>query len=344
MKRRTPLLVLAALALLALGVAAGCGGGEESVPEDAVAVVDGEEVSRADLDALLALAKTSYEGQKREFPKAGTPEYQSLQSQAVAYLVQRVEYRQKAEDLGITVTDEDIEKRIEELRKENFGGDDEKLQAQIRQQGYTEETFRDAIEADLLADRIYDQITKDVKVDDAAVRAHYDENKTTYEVPESREVRHILVETKARANEIYDQLKDGGDFAALAKRFSKDEGSKNDGGKLTISRGQTVGPFDTTAFLLPEGSISRPVKTEFGYHVIQALSAVKPAKTTPFAEVKASIRKQLVDQRKNEVVSAWLADVEDEYEGKVSYADGFAPPELDSGEEGEEQTETESDG
>jgi foldase protein PrsA len=296
-------------------------------------------VPKSALDDLMKVAKVSYTAQKREFPKAGTPEYQSLQSQAVAFLVQRVEYRQQAEELGVEVTEKELDERIELVRKENFGGSDAKLRAQITQQGYTTETFREAVEAELLADKIYDQVTKSVKVSEADARAYYNQNKTQYEVPESRDVRHILVKSKDRANDIYDQLRAGGDFAALAKQYSLDPGSKDDGGKLTISRGQTVGPFDTTAFLLPEGSISRPVKTEFGYHVIQALSAVKPAQTTKYAEVKASIEKQLIDQKKNDVVTKWLADVEKEYEGKISYAEGFAPPELESS-----GTETESDG
>jgi foldase protein PrsA len=323
---------LLALLVLALGitVAAGCGGSDESVPDNAVAVVNGEEITRSDLDDLMVLAKTSYQSQKREFPKAGTPEYQSLQNQAVAFLVQRVEYKQKAADLGVEVTDKDVDARIDQVRKESFGGDETKLQGQIKQQGYTQDTFRDAVESDLLADRIYDDVTKGIKVPAAEAKKYYDQNKSTYEVPESRDVRHILVKKKERADEIYDELKAGADFATLAKRYSLDTGSKEDGGKLTITRGQTVGPFDTTAFLLPAGSISRPVKTEFGYHVIQALSGVKPAQTTPFAQVQASISKQLLDDKKSKAVTTWLASVQKEYDGKVSYADGFAPPELQS--------------
>ena len=61
-------------------------------------------------------------------------------------------------------------------------------------------------------------------------------------------MRHILVKTKAQADELEAQLKDGGDFAALAKQYSQDTGSKENGGKLTISRGQTVAPFDKAAF------------------------------------------------------------------------------------------------
>ena len=84
-------------------------------------------------------------------------------------------------------------------------------------------------------------------------------------------MRHILVKTKAKADDIYDQLKGGADFAALAKKYSEDTGSKANGGKLTISKGQTVAPFDQTAFLLKTNEISQPVKTEFGYHVIQPI-------------------------------------------------------------------------
>jgi foldase protein PrsA len=337
MMKFTRLLALLALAV-AVAVAAGCGGGDESVPDDAVAVVDGEQITRTDLDELMKLAKTSYESQKREFPKAGTPEYQQLQNQAVTFLVQRVEYRQKAEELGVEVTEKEVDARIDQVRKESFGGDEAKLQAQIKQQGYTEDTFRDAVESDLLADKIYDDVTKGIAVPAAEAQKYYNQNKSTYEVPESREVRHILVKKKDRADEIYDELKSGADFAALAKRYSLDTGSKEDGGKLTITRGQTVGPFDTTAFLLPEGSISRPVKTEFGYHVIQALSAVKPAQTTPFADVKASITKQLLDDKKSKAVTSWLTAVQKEYDDKVSYADGFEPPQL------QDATETTTNG
>ena len=61
---------------------------------------------------------------------------------------------------------------------------------------------------------------------------------------------------------------------------------KDTGGKLTVIRGQTVAPFDTTAFLLSTNQVSRPIKTEYGYHVIQPISAIKPAKVTPLKDAK----------------------------------------------------------
>ena len=97
-------------------------------------------------------------------------------------------------------------------------------------------------------EKIFKKVTEDVKVTDEEIEKYYEENKAQYSQPESRDVRHILVKTKAQADELYDAAPGGADFAALAKKYSQDTGSKANGGKLTISKGQTVAPFDQTAF------------------------------------------------------------------------------------------------
>jgi parvulin-like peptidyl-prolyl isomerase len=241
---------VAALVALVVLVATACGGSDQSVPDNAVAVVDGVPVTKADLDGLIARAKATYKTQKRAFPKAGTAEYQSLQTQAVAFLVQRAEYDNRAAELKLTVTDKEIDARIDQVKKQSFGGSQSKLDKQLKEQGYTKESLRADIRAQLLSEKIYDSVTKDAKVTDADIAKYYQQNKSQYSQAESRDVRHILVKTKAQANMIYDKIKAGGDFAALAKKYSTDPGSKDNGGKLTIIRGQTVAPFDTTAFLL----------------------------------------------------------------------------------------------
>ena len=164
---RVALSVLVAFAVL---VAAACGGSDESVPSNAVAVVDGTPVTKAELDALLTRAKKSYTSQKRAFPKAGTAEYQSLQTQAVAFLVQRAEYNKQADQLKIAVTDKEVQDRIAQVKKQYFAGSQAKLEKQLKEQGYTTESFRADIEAQLLSEKIYDDVTKDVKVTDAADR------------------------------------------------------------------------------------------------------------------------------------------------------------------------------
>ena len=316
-------ILLCALVAITL---AGCGGGDDDVPADAVAVVDGEEIARQDYDAVISQAKTSYKNQKREFPAAGSQEFQTLRNQVVQFLIQREQFEQEAADLGVEVTDKQVDARLEQIRKQYFAGDKKKYEKQLKEQGLTDRQVRNDLRAQIISEKLFNQVTRDVKVTDAQIEEYYAKNKAQYSQPESREVRHILVKTKAKADDLYDQLKNGADFAALAKKHSEDTGSKANGGKLTISKGQTVAPFDATAFLLAKNAISRPVKTEFGYHIIQPLSDTKPAKVTPLKDVKESIKQQLQQTKKNEAMTKWVEELKDDYEDKVSYAVGFSPP------------------
>jgi parvulin-like peptidyl-prolyl isomerase len=317
-------LALLLCALVAVGLA-GCGGDDE-VPADAVAVVDGQQIARSDYEALLSQAKKSYKNQKREFPAAGSQEFQTLRNQAVQFLVQREQFEQEASDMDVDVTDKQIDARLEQIQKQYFGGDKKKYEKQLKEQGLSEKQVRNDIRAQIISEKIFEQVTKDVKVTDADIAAYYEKNKAQYSQPESRDVRHILVKTKKQADELYAQLQGGADFAALAKKYSEDTGSKANGGKLTISQGQTVAPFDKVAFELKKNEISKPVKTEFGYHIIQPLSDEKAAKVTPLKDVKESIRQQLGQTKKNEAMTKWVDELKKDYKDKVSYAAGFSPP------------------
>ena len=318
--------LLAALALALL--AAGCGGGgDDKVPADAVAVVDGDEIPRAQYETLLEQAKKGYKNRNQDFPAAGSAEFQTLKNQAVQFLVQRVQFRQQAEKMDIVVTDKQVDERLEQIKKQYFSGDQKKYEKQLKDQGLTEEQVRTDIRGQIISEKIFAKVTDDVKVTDAEVEKYYEEKKATqYSQPESREVRHILVKTKAKADDLEAQLKDGADFGALAKKFSEDTGSKANGGKLTITKGQTVAEFDKTAFELKKNEISDPVKTQFGYHIIQALGDVKPATVTPLKEATPAIKQELGQTKKNEKMTAWIEDLKKEYKDKISYAVGFSPP------------------
>ena len=320
--RRATTLVAVLLAVLLL---AGCGG-DEGVPADAVAVVDGEEIARSDYDALVAQSRTSYKNQKREFPKAGTQAFQTLKNQFVQFLVQREQFEQEAEALEIAVTDKQVDARLAQILKQYFNGDKAKYEAQLKQQGLTDELVRKDVRAQVVSEKIFAEVTREAKVTNKEIDTFYSRNSDRFSQPASREVRHILVKTKAKVDAIHAQLKAGGDFAALAKANSEDTGSKENGGKLTISKGQTVAPFDKVAFELKLNQLSAPVKTEFGYHVIQALSAVKPATTPTLAAVQESVRQQLLQTKKNEAMTAWVGELKQDYADKIEYATGFSPP------------------
>jgi peptidyl-prolyl cis-trans isomerase C len=341
-------IILAVLGSAFVLAAAACGGGED-VPTNAVAVVDGTEISRAELDELLARAKEGYESQKQEFPKVGTPEYQSLQSQYVKYLVQLEQFEKEAAELGIEVTDKEIDAEVDKLRKDRFDGDRQKLDQALEQQGFTMEALRESLRVSVLNQKIFDAVTKDVKVSEAEILGYYQENQSSYGTPESRDVRHILVAmkdgsevdfeaSKEKADRLYAQLQDGTDFAALAKRESDDTGTKPTGGRYTAVRGAVVPEFEKAAFELDVNEISKPVKTTYGYHIIQALAPPKKAKVTPLEEVRPSIRASLLQQKRSEFMENWLKELEERYEDKVSYAAGFEPPELP--ETTEDDTET----
>ena len=80
-----------------------------------------------------------------EVPEAGTPEYETLKNQAVQYLVQRAEFEQEADKLGVKVSDEEVDKRLEQIKKQYFGGSETRYKKQLKQQGLTEEQVKDDI-------------------------------------------------------------------------------------------------------------------------------------------------------------------------------------------------------
>src|ERR671918_1921231 len=322
--------IAALVAALALGVAAaGCGGddGETAeVPAGSIALVGEREIPKAEYDRLVEQAKKTYEARDQEFPAAGTPEFAQLRNAIVRSLVEQAEFEIAAEELEVEVSDADVEKRLTELKEQFFEGDDEKYEAELEKQGLTDAQVRADVRTRLLSERIFEEVTKDVEVTDQEIQTYYDENKAQFETPASRDVRHILVKQKARADNLYQQLLDGGNFAALAKRYSQDPASKAEGGKFTAQQGATVPEFDKTAFELETGELSKPVKTQFGWHIIEATGAVKPKATQELGEVETQISDQLLEERKNARINEWIEELRTRFEDEIAYAPGFEPP------------------
>jgi parvulin-like peptidyl-prolyl isomerase len=319
----------AALVVLIALVVAACGGATASLSSGDVAVVGGEQITKGDLDALLDRAKKSFQASKRPFPKPGSQQYNTLQGQAVTFLVQRAEFAQKAADMGIHITDKQIDDRIEQLKKQYYNGSEKRYEQTLKQQGLTPDQARVEVKSQLISEELFKKVTSKVKVSDKAIADYYNANRSIYQQKESRDVRHILVAKKSLADQLYGQLVGAHErnFASLAKKFSKDPGSAANGGKLTITKGQTVPQFDTTAFSLKTGQLSRPVHTQYGWHIIQALSAIKPPRVTPLSQVTASIRQQLEQQQRNQAMTKWVDDARKDFckSGNIKYAVGYEP-------------------
>jgi foldase protein PrsA len=319
------LLSLAFLSLVL--VAAGCGGtSTATLGSNDAAIVGSQAITKDQLRSLMDRAKKNYDAQKRPFPKPGTTEYEQLKGQAVTYLIQRAEYAQEADAMGIKISDSDVDKRIEQLKKQYYGNSESRYEKTLKQQGLTPDQAKEEVRASLIAEGVFKKVTDKVNVSKSDINAYYNSHKSQYVQPESRDVRHILVTKKALAESLWARLKAGANFAALAKKYSKDPGSASNGGKLTISKGQTVAEFDKTAFGLKKGELSSPIHTQYGYHIIQALSAIKPAQTTSLSKVEASIKQQLEQQQKNDLMTKWVDQKKKDYcKSRIKYQVGYEP-------------------
>ena len=142
-------------------------------------------------------------------------------------------------------------------------------------------------------------------IDDAAVASFYEKNASQFATPEMVRARHILIlsdakaspedqaKAKARIEEIAQRIKGGEDFGTVAKETSEDPGSAPQGGELGwFEKGRMVPEFEKAAFALQPGDVSEPIKTQFGYHLIQ-LEEHKDAGQQPLDEVKDQIRQRL---------------------------------------------------
>ena len=316
------------VAVAALGVAA-CGGESGDVPSNAVAVIDecDKPVTKNDFNQVINQARRQYTSQKRPFPSPGTQEYRSVQNQIVNYLVLREGYLCEGEQLDLAVSDEEVDKRIGEYIAQYYKGNRNRFEEELKKQGVSSEQLRREIEMQIFQRKIFDKVTADVNVTDQEIAKYYRENKEQYTNKATRTVRHILVKNRALAERLLRQLRGGANFAALARKHSTDPGSKKQGGKLELAEGSTVPSFDKVAFRLKKGQISEPVKTQFGWHIIQALTPVKPSHTQSLAQVRASIRQILQQSKKTTEGQKWAEQFRKDLNkpGAVDYQAGYRP-------------------
>ena len=324
-----------ALIILAAGVLAGCGGGGGSakLASGDVAVVGSQHISLAAMNNELNRAKIQYKAQGQAFPKQGTTNYTAIRDNVITLLVEQAELNQKAASMGITVTEKEIDARVDSVKKQYFGGSQKKYLAELKKQGFTETSVRDDVfRPQLISEKVQKEITKDVKVSDADVQKYYNDNKSLYQQPASRSVRYILVgKSKPTAQSVYQQLVKGGDktWCTLAKKYAKDASGQNCG-KATFSKGQTVAIFDKTAFSAPANKVVKPFydPTQYkAWFVIEPLGPVKPPSTTPEQQVASQIKTTLLGTKQKQAVTDFSTNLTKSYchGSKIRYQVGYTP-------------------
>jgi len=215
-------------------------------------------------------------------------------------MVQEMLIEQYAKNNNITVTDAEIDAK-ENAIKANFptGSWDEMLKTR----GLSEADVRSALREQVILDKA---LAKDVTITPAQIKDYFNKNRSSFDKPEELTARHILVPNLALANQIEADLKAGQSFSDLAKKYSTDPGTKDKGGELgPFRQGQMVPAFDKYAFSAPIGQISPPVKSPFGYHIIQVESR-KPGQKATLADATPQITETLRQQAEAPLIQPFL--------------------------------------
>jgi peptidyl-prolyl cis-trans isomerase C len=157
-----------------------------------------------------------------------------------------------------------------------------------------------------LRDAYFDKSVRDT-ISEADARTFYATQVGALKGGEEVRARHILVDSKDRAREVYEKLAHGSDFAKLAKEYSKDPGSKDQGGELGyFARGQMVPQFEEAAFRLKQGEISEPVESQFGWHIVRIAAP-------PFEAVKEQVVASMIHKKAQQVAADLRVKAQIEY-------------------------------
>lgn len=163
-----------------------------------------------------------------------------------------------------------------------------------------------------LRDAFFEQVIAGA-VDDKEVRAFYDENVGSRKPEDEVKARHILVDSKAKAQELSQKIKAGADFAELAKQNSGDPGSKEQGGDLGFFvRGQMVPQFEEAAFSLKPGEVSEPFETQFGWHIVK-VDMRRERKVPPFEAIKDRLKGAVIHYKAQQIVLELRSKAKIEY-------------------------------
>lgn len=264
-------------------------------------IVGNETISKGELNKQLnlqiALLKQFFASQGKPFDpysKENTQIINQIKQNVIQGLITLTLLNDYAKQKGITIDDKKVDDTLNQLEA-RFGKD--KFKSIVNESGMTMDEIRHQLKEQLIAQDIYTNIEKGIKVSDTAIKAFYEQHKAQFNIPEEVNARHILVKTKEEAQQIEKELKAGASFTMLAKEKSIDKTSAVNGGELGFfTANQMVPAFSKAAFALRKpGEISPIVHTQYGYHIIQ-LIAKKPGRTMTFEQVKPQIEQMLAQQ------------------------------------------------
>jgi foldase protein PrsA len=280
----------------------GCSGSGGSGGGD-IATVNDQHVTKADFDRKLESSPTA--------------------KQVLTQMVQQALIDQYGKDQNVQISQADIDKKEADIKTKYPPGQFDQI---LKQQGLTEADVQTILRQQLIIEKAVAPL---VHVSDSDIAAYFAKNHGTLDKPAQIRARHILVADEKTADTVEAKLKAGGNFADLAKQYSTDPSTKDKGGELGFfGAGQMVKPFQDAAAATPVGAISAPVKSPFGWHIIN-VEEKKPALKATLASAKAQIKDTLTQQAQQQQIPVFLQGLRAKANINVlddRFKDVFPPP------------------
>ncbi|MEZ4459565.1 MAG: peptidylprolyl isomerase [bacterium] len=281
-----------------------------------IATIDGVDVPAEEFNTEIARVIAS------GMPPAMVGQYKNM---LIEKIVDRVLVERSVAKQNIVVTDADVDKKLEEMKAEfervsKETGQTVTIDTLLQQLRISQEELKKSIKQSIAIERVLTARGLGEPTTEQA-KKFYDENIDVFATPEAVEARHILIkvpdgadektdaEAKARAEVAYKRATaKKADFKALAGELSEGP-TKEKGGDLGfVPRGQTVPEFEDALFALKPNEVSKPVRSPFGWHIIQAVSK-REAGTMPFEEVESRIVSQLKNDQTKEALDGLLTEL-----------------------------------
>lgn len=291
---------------------------------DAVAVsVNGEEITERQVSAAVDLYIRRAGPQMSSLPATFLEKFkQQARQRVLDSLVAETLLDQQIKAANIVVTDEQVLAAIAaQGAKRNPPVTVEQFKEMVSAQGGKFEEVTDQYKVNMARQQFLEaQWTGKIDVNDAAAQTYYDANPDQFKSEEQARASHILIKTdvadandpnavkataKAEAEKLLAQLKEGADFAELAKAHSDCPSSAQGGDLGSFGRGRMVPEFEKAAFAMQPGEMSDIVETQFGYHIIKVTERQEAA-VAPFEEAKAGIVEQLTNEKKSQVAQEYI--------------------------------------
>jgi foldase protein PrsA len=255
-------------------------------------------------------------------------QYEALKQQVMQFLISAEWINQEAKKQDVKVSDAQVKKQFQDQKKQSFQKDSD-YQKFLKSSGMTEADLLFRVRLDFISNEVRSKVIKGKdKVTDAQIASYYKKNKQRFAQPERRDLLVVLTRDKAKAQAAKSAIDGGQPWAKVAKKYSIDEASKAQGGKLPgVAKGQQEKAFDDAIFGAKKGDVVGPVKTQFGYYVFKVTKDT-PASQQSLTQTKETIRNLLKSENQQKALNDFVTKFRKDYKDKTKCRKGFVIPDC----------------